>query len=426
MDVTCFDLVPSRRGTESLKWDSTPCPYPLWVADMDFPTADVIRDAIAERAASGILGYSICPPDLGEVVSHWWGGPRHLSAVSADLITPVGGVIPALSSTIRTVTSPGEYVALFTPVYGTFFNCILNSGRRMAPISLSHDDGGYSIDWARAEAVLSDPQVTALVMCNPHNPTGTAWSPDDLARLADMAARHSVFVISDEIHGDLTMPGIQHYSWPGPDADLSRSGKWVTLVSPSKSFNVAGIQSGAALCSDHDVRGRLSAGFNRDHVGEMNIFAAPVIRAAYSDAGAEWLDALRSYLHGNRVAVEKALGDDRASRAGLGVVGGQVASYLMWATIDLSAAINTDAVTSTAGVTNQDCHNGRGETDPLAPEESLTQRWCRQLLDRAGVRVSPGDDFGPEGEGHIRINMACPRAHLLEAIAEIVNYASSL
>ena len=201
-----FDTPTERRNTNSLKWDVAEGELPMWVADMDFQTAPEIREAIMKRAEHGIFGYSVIPDAWYEAYIQWW-KMRHGYTMERDWLIFCTGVVPAISSIVRKLTTPAEKVLIQTPVYNIFFNSILNNGRQVLESPLRYDGKEYRIDFADLEEKLSDPQTALMILCNPHNPTGKIWDRQTLEKIGALCSRHHVTVVSDEIHCDLTDPG---------------------------------------------------------------------------------------------------------------------------------------------------------------------------------------------------------------------------
>ena len=205
-----FDTPIDRSGTYSLKWEEAGDALPMWVADMDFQTAPVIREALRRRVEHGVFGYSIVPPEWNQAYVDWW-GRRHGLAIDPDSLVFCTGVVPAISSMVRKLTTPNENVVIMTPVYNIFFNSILNNGCRVLESPLAYDgEGHYEIDWADFETKLADPQTTLMILCNPHNPIDRIWDCETLERIGELCWKHHVTVVSDEIHCDLTDPGFDY------------------------------------------------------------------------------------------------------------------------------------------------------------------------------------------------------------------------
>ena len=375
-----FDQVIDRRGTGSLKWDEAPeGVIPLWVADMDFPTAPSVREAISERAAHGIFGYSILPDAWADAYIGWWRDRHHLDYAREELIFCTG-VVPAISSAVRKLTTPAENVLIQTPVYNIFYNSILNNGRRVLESPLIYEDGEYAIDWEDLERKLADPQTSLMILCNPHNPIGKIWDKETLARIGELAARHGVTVLSDEIHCDLCDPGREYVPFFAASETCRQIG--VTCIAPTKCFNLAGIQTAAVAVKDRFLRHKMWRALNTDEVAEPNAFAVSAAIAAFGQGG-EWLDELRGYLAENKAFVRSYLKDRCPA---LTVVPSE-ATYLLW--IDCSALT--------------------GDSRKLAG----------YLTEKHGVFLSDGAQYGEAGRSFLRLNTACPRKTLEMGLARL-------
>ena len=365
-----FDTPVDRRGTDSIKWDVKDGELPMWVADMDFVTAPSIIDAMRERLEHGIFGYSGIPDDWYRAYIQWW-KQRHGFEMDKEWLIFCTGVIPAISSAVRKLTTPNENVVIQTPVYNVFFNCILNNGCRVLENPLRYAEGHtYFIDFEDLEKKLSDPQTTLMILCNPHNPTGRIWSREELSRIGDLAYKHHVTVISDEIHCDITIPGKSYI----PFASVSENCRKVsiTCISPTKCFNIAGIKTAAVSVPDPVLRHKMWRALNTDEVAEPNTFAVVAAVAAF-DKGGEWLDALCSYIAQNRQLVS-----DYVAREipGVHVVQGE-ATYLLW--IDVSRV--------------------PGSSKQIA----------KSIREKTGLFITAGSIYGQSGDHFLRMNIACPR-----------------
>ena len=365
-----FDRMTDRRGSYSLKWDAALHELPMWVADMDFETAPDITEALKRRAEHGIFGYTIVPDEWRTAITGWW-ERRHGFAMEKDWLMFCTGVVPAISSAVRKLTTAGENVLVQTPVYNIFFHSIRNNGRNVVENRLLYENESYRIDWRDLETKLKDPQTTMMILCNPHNPTGTIWTREELGRIGELCAANHVTVISDEIHCDLTEPGYQYI----PFASVSEecAGNSVTCIAPTKAFNLAGLQTAAVVVPDETLRHKMDRALNTDEVAEPNAFAVDAAIAAFT-RGEAWLDALRCYLAENRKMVlgflEQELTDIRLVRAR--------ATYLLWL----------------------DCSKITGDTTEL----------CYFLRREAGLYLSAGAAYGGHGSQFLRMNIACPRA----------------
>ena len=292
-----FDTIVPRRGTNSYKWDTPEEEnvLPMWVADMDFRTAPAIIDALQKRVEHGIFGYTKVPETYYDAVVRWFES-RHRWQIDPRWIIYTSGVVPALSAIIKALTAPGDKVIVQTPAYNCFYSSIRNDGCELSANNLIYRDGRYSIDFDDLEAKVADPKAKILLLCNPHNPVGRVWTPEELRHIGDICLRNGVFVVADEIHCELTYEGHDYT----PFASLSERFQQnsTTCVSPSKAFNLAGLQIANIIAVDDDVRRRIDRAININEVCDVNPFGVIATITAYNGGG-EWLDALRKYLRGN-------------------------------------------------------------------------------------------------------------------------------
>ena len=366
-----FDEIIDRRNTGSLKWDVPEGELPMWVADMDFRTAPCIREAIEKRAAHGVFGYSIIPDEWYDAYRSWW-SRYHGFDIERDWLIFTTGVIPAISTAIRKFTTPAEKVLIQTPVYNIFFNCIINNGRRVLENPLIYEDGRYFMDFDDLEEKLSDPLCTMMLLCNPHNPVGEIWGEDTLNWIGELAQKHNVLVLSDEIHCDLTAPELSYTPFASV-SDNCRDNS-ITAIAPTKTFNIAGINSAAVVVPNRALRARMNRALNTDEVAEPNAFAVDATVAAFSDEGQEWLLALREYVQKNKELVRDYL-ESELPRVKLVSTD---ATYLLW--LDLSLYMD-DAV-----------------------------RFQKFLRETVGLYMSSGSVYGGNGNSFMRLNVACPRS----------------
>lgn len=374
-----FDTVIPRRGTNSYKWD-TPTKegtLPLWVADMDFKTAPCVIEAVRRRVEHGIFGYTKVPDAYYEAVTRWFGS-RHRWQVDKDWIIYTSGVVPAISAVIKALTVPGDKVIVQTPAYNCFYSSIRNNGCILSANNLLYQDGHYTIDFEDLERKAAEPDAKLLLLCNPHNPSGRVWTPDELQRIGDVCLRNGVFVVADEIHCELVNEGHTYT----PFASLSERflQNSVTCVSPSKSFNLAGLQIASIIAADGNIRQRIDRAININEVCDVNPFGVVATMAAYTDEGENWLNALRSYLWGNYRLVCDFFEEHLPQYLIVPLEG----TYLVW--IDCQRA----------GI----------------PSEHI----ARNLLEGQKLMVNPGTMYGPGGEGFIRLNIATPRTLIADAL----------
>ena len=386
-----FDRLIDRRGTGSYKWDVRDGELPMWVADMDFQTAPCVQKAIEERAAHGIFGYNVVPEEWYDAYQSWW-ETRHHFRIEKDWLIFCTGVVPAISSIVRKMTTVGENVLILTPVYNIFFNSIVNNGRNVVQCPLKYGTAGgaamagdaealdsqeYEIDWPAFEQALSDPQTTLLIFCNPHNPVGRIWTKEELARVGELCKKHGVLVVSDEIHCDLTDPGKEYIPFASV-SDACRVNS-ITCIAPTKAFNLAGMQTAAVFAADPAIRHKVWRGLNTDECAEPNTFACGVAIAAFTN-GAPWLDALRDYLYENKQVARQFLAE-RLPKVHLVP---SEATYLLW--LDCSAYTK----------------------DSVFLAEFLRKE--------TGLFVSEGAEYGRTGEPFLRLNIACPRERLEDGL----------
>lgn len=377
-----FDKIVPRRHTGSYKWDSIPeDALPLWVADMDFEVAPAIEKALADRVAHGVFGYTQIDDSYYDAVISWY-NRRHQWTIDRRWMLYTSGVVPAISCGIKALTLPGENVLVQTPVYNCFFSSIRNQGCQIVESPLVRKDDSYVIDWEDFERKCADEKTTVFLLCNPHNPGGRVWIREELAKMGAICAKHHVFVISDEIHCELVMPGYKFTPFAAVNEDNLRNS--VTLSSPSKSFNTAGLQIANIICKDDEIRRRIDRVINIFEVCDVNPFGPVALKAAYNESE-DWLDELNEYIWGNYQLLKGTFAQQLPSLRVTRLEG----TYLAWVDIS-SLGMTSDEVT-------------------------------KKLLKEGHVFVSSGTLYGKEaGEGFIRINLACPRSVLKEGLNRIV------
>lgn len=377
-----FDKIVPRRHSGSYKWDTVPeDALPLWVADMDFEVAPAIKKALEQRVAHGVFGYTQVDDSYYEAVISWF-ERRHQWTIDRRWMLYTSGVVPAISCAIKALTLPGEQVLVQTPVYNCFFSSIKNQGCQILENRLVRADDHYVIDWDDFEQKCAEEKTTVFLLCNPHNPGGRVWTKDELEKMGAICDKHHVFVISDEIHCELVMPGYKFTPFAAvSEVNLRNS---VTLSSPSKSFNTAGLQIANIICEDDEVRRRIERVINIFEVCDVNPFGPIALKAAYNESE-DWLDALNEYIWGNYQLLRDTLAQKLSQLKVMKLEG----TYLAWVDIS-SLGMNSDAVTE-------------------------------KLLRDGHVFVSSGTLYGKEaGEGFIRVNLACPRAVLTEGINRMI------
>lgn len=381
-----FDKTIDRRATNSYKWDSAPeGVLPMWVADMDFRTAPAIIDALQKRVAHGIFGYTRVPDAYYDAVTSWF-SRRHGWDIDREWIIYTSGVVPAVSAVIKAMTVPGDKVIVQTPVYNCFFSSIRNNGCEIVSNPLRRTADTYEMDFDALERCAADPRAKVMLLCNPHNPAGRVLTPDELTRLGNICLRNGVTVVADEIHCELVYQGFKYTPFASlSDAFLHRS---VTCLSPSKAFNIAGLQIANIVAFDNDLRSRIDKAININEVCDVNPFGVAATIAAYNE-GEEWLNQLVDYLHGNYEAMAEFCRRELPEFPITRLEG----TYLVW----------------------MDCSSLGMPSDALE----------HALLDDARLWLNAGTMYGAEGEGYMRWNIACPRSVMLDGLNRFLNFVRS-
>lgn len=363
-----FSKETNRKNTNSLKWDVEDHELPMWVADMDFETAPDVVEALRKRVDHGIFGYNIVPDEYFKSIQSWW-NKYHQFEMKTEWMMFCTGVVPAISSIVRKMTTVGENVLIQSPVYNIFYNSILNNGRHIISNDLIYDGKEYHIDFEDLETKLALPQTTMMILCNPHNPIGKIWDRETLRRIGELCYKHHVLVLSDEIHCDITAPNQEYI----PFASVSKINQEnsITCIAPTKAFNLAGLQTACIVVPNQVLYHKVNRGINTDEVAEPNSFAVVATIAAFQK-GRAWLEELRKYIENNK---QQAISYIQQFIPELYVIPSQ-ATYLLW--IDCSKV----------------CENS----------VELVQ-FIRQTT---GLYVSDGLEYGENGRQFIRVNVACP------------------
>ena len=373
-----FDTPIDRHNTNSYKWDSAADArvLPMWVADMDFTTAPAVRQALEERVAHGIFGYTLVPDEYYLATIDWF-RERHGWSINRDTIIYTSGVVPAISAIIKALTRPGDKVIVQTPVYNCFFSSIRNNGCEISENRLICRDRYYTIDFDDLEVKASDPTAKILLLCNPHNPVGRVWKADELQRVAEICKRHGVRVVSDEIHCELTFPGIDYTPFGSIDPEA------IVCCSPSKAFNRAGLQIANIIVPDADERAAVDKAININEVCDVNPFGVVALIAAYRN-GAAWLDSLREYIHANYESLCLFF----AERLPMLKVTRMEGTYLVW--VDCRAL----------GINSAEFED--------------------ELLEAEHLWLNAGTMYGTDG--YMRINIACPRTVMKEGLERLARF----
>lgn len=373
-----FSKLTNRFNTNSLKWDVNNNELPMWVADMDFETAPEIREAIRKKVDFGIYGYTIIPDEYYLSISNWW-ERRHNFKIEKEWILFCTGVVPAISSIVRKMTREGDNVLVQAPVYNIFYNSIVNNNRKVLSSDLCFDGKEYSIDYEDLERKLSDPATTLMILCNPHNPIGKVWSKETLKKIGELCIKYNVLVVSDEIHCDLTY-GNSYTPFASISPEIAQNS--ITCIAPTKTFNLAGVQSSNIIVPNDEIRRMVNRGINTDEVAEPNAFAIEATIAAFTK-GEPWLNELIEYLAENKRVVQKFIHNELPS---LNLIHSD-ATYLLW--IDCSS-ITKDSL-----------------------------EFCKFIRKETGLYVSSGHVYGSNGGHFIRMNIACQRERVEDCLSRL-------
>ena len=367
-----FESVIDRHNTNSVKWDFFDDDLPMWVADMDFSVAPKIQKAILNRANHPVFGYTIVPDELFEAYIGWW-DRRYGLKMSRDDMAYAIGVMPSIASMIRCLSDVGDEILIQSPVYHVFYYFIEDNNRKVLENELVYEDGQYRMDFDDLDEKLS--KVKLMILCNPQNPVGKIWSREDLDRILELCKKHEVIVISDEIHCDLTDPGVKYNPFKSAD-------NVIRCLSPSKSFNIAGFQSSVIETVNSELLDKIKTQMHIDNSDACNVFATTAVIAAYNESE-DWLDELRGVLYENKQTVKEYL----ESELPIIKLVECDATYLLW--LDCSA-LNT--------------------------QSKVLSEFLRE---NQGLFLSAGSDFGECGDNFLRMNIACPEELLLQGLAKL-------
>lgn len=374
-----FSKLTNRFNTNSLKWDVKENELPMWVADMDFETAPEIIEAISNKVKLGIFGYTVIPEEYYLSISNWW-EKRHNFKIEKEWILFCTGVVPAISSIVRKITSVGDNVVVQAPVYNIFYNSIVNNDRKILSSDLCYDGSNYYIDFDDLERKLSDNKTTLMILCNPHNPIGKVWNRETLERIGNLALKHNVTVLSDEIHCDLTYGNKEYIPFASVSKEIAQNS--ITCIAPTKTFNIAGLQTASIVIPNEELRNKVNRGINTDEVAEPNAFAMEATIAAFTN-GEPWLNGLIEYLSENKSVVLEFINEKLPE---LKVVKSD-ATYLLW--IDCSKITEDSA------------------------------ELCKYIRSNTGLYVSNGYVYGGNGKTFMRMNIACPRIRLEDGLSRL-------
>ncbi len=378
-----FDEIIDRRNTNCEKYDGRLHFFgkedvlPLWVADMDFRTPGFITEAIQRRAQHEIYGYTFRPDSYNEAIVHWL-KIRHDWEIQKEWIHFSPGVVPALALSVMCFSGPGDSVIVQPPVYFPFFSAIKNSDREIIENPLKLQNGRYCMDYSDLEKKIQA-DTKMLLLCNPHNPGGMAWTRDELQKIGEICLDNNIIVVSDEIHSDLAFKGHKHIPFASVSEEFAMNS--ITCMAPSKTFNVAGLSTSFLVMPNREIYDKYDNLMQGTHLSGGNLFGAVALETAYCN-GAEWVDRMMEYVQGNYYFLERFL-DENIPRI---VPMKPEATYLVW--LDFSAFGMKDA--------------------------EINDR-----LVQAGVGLNRGIQFGRQGKGFMRLNLGCPRSVIKEALERI-------
>ena len=383
-----FDRYIERRGTRSIKWDGCNDKFgvdpsvemiPMWIADMDFQAPREVIDAVIKKAEEGIYGYSTKPDSFYETIIRWVKA-RYGWDVKKEWIIFTPGVIPGFTIAIQNFTDPGDGIIVQTPVYYPFMDGIRNNGRRIIENVLKEENGYYTMDFEDLEAKAKDPKNKLMILSNPHNPVGRAWTPEELEKVGNICADNGVVLVSDEIHADLMMKGSHHQAMCALSEKIKQN--TITNYAPSKTFNLAGLQTAYAISPNDEMRKVFNDGLTANRIYNMNWFGPVALEAAYNSCG-NYVEALNEYLDSNmdymKDYLEKNLPQLHMRKP--------EATYMPW--VDF-------------------------RDTGMTPDEIE-----HFIAHKAHIGVDMGSWFGECGKGFLRFNVACPRSTLERALDQL-------
>ena len=378
-----FDDIVSRRNTNSVKWgDSNEDSLEMWVADMDFKVLPEIKEAIKAKADIDAYGYCYAKDEYFDAYIYWWKHIHKLELKKEWMIFSQG-VVGSIDSILKRYPNKGDGVVMFTPTYNVFFNCIKNNGLKLYECDFIYKDNKYLIDWDKLESLLKKDDVKVLLFCNPQNPSGTIYSKEELIRVAKLAKENNALIVSDEIHCDITHPDKEYV--PFLLAAKEYQDNIVTLISPTKAFNLAGLQTSCIVSPNKKLYELISQGIGADDLGDSNYFACEAAIAAFTK-GEEYNKELRKYIFTNKKYVEEFF---KSKLPGMKIVDGD-ATYLMW--VDVSRYVkDVDAFT-------------------------------KDLKEKTGIHICSGLSYGRSGASFVRINVATSLDNVKEFCSRLEKY----
>ena len=381
-----FDEVINREGTDCIKYDARKAYFgnenvlPMWVADMDFKSPAFISEAIRKRTEHELYGYFLKSHSYFQSIIDWIQN-RHKWQIEKDWILYAPGVVPAINLAVLAFTKPGDKIIIQPPVYFPFFTAIKNHDRQILENPLKEMNGRYSMDYEQLESII-DEKTKMLILCSPHNPVGRVWTKEELLRLCEICLKHKILILSDEIHADLTLKGSRHIATASLSEEIAR--QTVCFIAASKTFNLAGFASSNLIIPDKQIREQYSTVLDNLHIASGNIFGVLATEEAYKH-GMDWLNELMKYLQVNLEFLTEYIEHNIPQ---IKVIQPE-ATYLVW--LDFR-------------------------------EMKLSQKELKEfLIEKAGLGLNDGITFGTGGEGYMRINIACRKSLLHEALEKLKN-----
>jgi len=386
-----FDKIIDRHGTNCLKWDfadkvfGTSDLLPMWVADMDFEAPAEVQEALKKRAEHRIYGYTGCPDSYYEALISWM-YIHHQWQIEREWILHTPGLVPAINFATQAYTAPGDRIVVPTPVYPPFLEAVKNNNRILLTSELLYDNSYYKIDFDDFEEKCKS-GAKMILLCSPHNPVGRVWTESELTRLAELCKKYSIIIVSDEIHCDIVYQGAKHIPMASLSEDIAK--QTITLIAPSKTFNIAGLSTSSVVISDDSLREKFANLLDSLGLHGGNLFGIEGFRAAYA-CGSDWLKQVLVYLEQNYRFISKFLKEDIPDITLTKLEG----TYLAW--LDFKKL-------------------------------QMTQKELNDFIKyEAKLGLNDGLTFGPGGEGFMRLNFACPRAILHEGLIKLKNAVNNL
>ena len=377
-----FDEENDRRNSNSTKWNCKLNELPMWIADMDFKTCPDVIKAIKKRIQIGSFGYSDIPDEYFLEYKKWFKKYNNVDYEIEDMVYS-SGVVASISSMVRKLTTPGEKVLVLSPVYNIFYNSIINNGRFVVTSNLIYNNFEYFIDFEDLENKMKDPQVSLMILCNPHNPVDKIFTKNELEKIAKCAQKHDVLIISDYIHCENITNGVKYTPFLSVSDDAREIG--IACHSLSKAFNLAGLQNACVVSKNKLLRYKIWRGINTDEVGEPNFFACEATIAALKK-GKKWLVELNNYIYDNKKYFTEKVNNE------LDLIHVQLtdATYMLWI----------------------DCTKLKIDSNTLV----------KNLREKTGLILSSGSVFGENGDGFLRINLATTKKNVIDATNRFINF----